>query len=127
VIVVKVDGFPSSLAAMDETIPEAVAWPRRDSPPRGFALRHTGASLAVSAGANVEAVQRMLAHASAAMTLDVYADLFDVNLDNVADALKSARLASRVGKLPSHHVPEYTNNPVITGMYGHSFGGTGGI
>jgi integrase len=40
-------------------------------------LRHTAASLAVSAGANVKAVQRMLGHASAAMTLDVYADLFD--------------------------------------------------
>jgi integrase len=36
-------------------------------------LRHTAASLAVSAGANVKAVQRMLGHASAAMTLDVYA------------------------------------------------------
>ena len=31
-------------------------------------LRHTAASLAVSAGANVKAVQRMLGHASAAMT-----------------------------------------------------------
>jgi hypothetical protein len=33
-------------------------------------LRHTAASLAASAGANVKAVQRMLGHASAAMTLD---------------------------------------------------------
>ena len=40
-------------------------------------LRHTAASLAISAGANVKAVQRMLGHASAAMTLDTYADLFD--------------------------------------------------
>jgi integrase len=62
-------------------------------------LRHTAASLAVSAGANVKAVQRMLGHASAAMTLDVYADLFDDDLDNVADALNSARLASNVGKV----------------------------
>ena len=38
-------------------------------------LRHTAASLAVSAGANIKAVQRMLGHASAAMTLDTYADL----------------------------------------------------
>ena len=44
-------------------------------------LRHTAASLAISAGANVKAVQRMLGHASAAMTLDVYGDLFD---DDVA-------------------------------------------
>jgi integrase len=34
-------------------------------------LRHTAASLAVSAGANVKAVQRMLGHATASMTLDV--------------------------------------------------------
>jgi len=52
-------------------------------------LRHTAASLAVSAGANVKAVQRMLGHASAAMTLDVYSDLFDDDLDAVADALNA--------------------------------------
>jgi integrase len=57
-------------------------------------LRHTAASLAVSAGANVKAVQRMLGHASAAMTLDVYADLFDDDLDAVADALDAAVLRS---------------------------------
>ncbi|NKR41964.1 tyrosine-type recombinase/integrase [Rhodococcus hoagii] len=53
-------------------------------------LRHTAASLAVSAGANVKAVQRMLGHESAALTLDVYADLFDDDLDSVADALDRA-------------------------------------
>jgi integrase len=53
-------------------------------------LRHTAASLAVSAGANVKAVQRMLGHAKASMTLDVYADLFDEDLDNVAANLDAA-------------------------------------
>lgn len=47
-------------------------------------LRHTAASLAVSAGANVKAIQRMLGHKSAAMTLDIYSDLFDDDLDEVA-------------------------------------------
>ncbi len=47
-------------------------------------LRHTAASLAISAGANPKVVQRMLGHASAAMTLDVYADLFESDLDQVA-------------------------------------------
>lgn len=51
------------------------------------ALRHTAASLAISAGANVKVVQRMLGHSSAAMTLDVYADLFDDDLTAVADKL----------------------------------------
>lgn len=54
-------------------------------------LRHTAASLAVSSGANVKAVQRMLGHASAAMTLDTYADLFDDDLDAVAVELDAAR------------------------------------
>ena len=53
-------------------------------------LRHTAASLAVSEGANVKSVQRMLGHASAAMTLDVYSGLFDDDLDAVADRLDGA-------------------------------------
>lgn len=54
-------------------------------------LRHTAASLAVQSGASVKVVQRMLGHASAAMTLDVYADLFDDDLDAVSAALESRR------------------------------------
>jgi integrase len=50
-------------------------------------VRHTAASLAIHAGANPKVVQRMLGHASAAMTLDVYADLFESDLDAVATAL----------------------------------------
>ena len=61
-------------------------------------LRHTAASLAISAGANVKAVQRMLGHASAAMTLDVYADLFDDDLDAVGDALSRLGSPEVVGK-----------------------------
>jgi integrase len=53
-------------------------------------LRHTAASLAIKAGANVKVVQQMLGHASAAMTLDVYAGLFTDNLDEVADRLDQA-------------------------------------
>lgn len=47
-------------------------------------LRHTATSVAISSGANVKAVQRMLGHKTAAMTLDTYADLFDTDLDAVA-------------------------------------------
>jgi integrase len=61
-------------------------------------LRHTAASLAISAGATVLAVQRMLGHASAAMTLDVYSDLFDDDLDAVADALDARARTTLVGK-----------------------------
>ena len=52
-------------------------------------LRHTAASQAVQAGANVTAVQRMLGHASAAMTLDVYAGLFNDDLDAVAASARA--------------------------------------
>ncbi|WP_425308249.1 tyrosine-type recombinase/integrase [Ammonicoccus fulvus] len=54
-------------------------------------LRHTAASLAVSAGASVLALQRMLGHEKPSVTLDVYADLFDEDLDQVADSLHTAR------------------------------------
>ena len=50
-------------------------------------LRHTAASLAIHAGANPKVVQRMLGHASAAMTLDVYADVFDSDLESVAESV----------------------------------------
>ncbi|GAB3279758.1 hypothetical protein GCM10027449_20360 [Sinomonas notoginsengisoli] len=60
-------------------------------------LRHTAASLAISTGANVKAIQRMLGHASAAMTLDVYADLFDDDLDHVAAKLNDA--AANLGSI----------------------------
>ena len=47
-------------------------------------LRHTAASLLVSAGANVKAVQRHLGHASASMTLDRYSHLFTEDLEALA-------------------------------------------
>jgi integrase len=50
-------------------------------------LRHTCASLAISAGVNVLALARMLGHADPSVTLRVYADLFDTDLDKVAEAL----------------------------------------
>jgi integrase len=59
-------------------------------------LRHTAASLAISAGANVKALQRMLGHAKASMTLDTYADLFDDDLDDVAVSLDAAISAYRI-------------------------------
>lgn len=56
-------------------------------------LRHTAASLAIAAGADVKVVQQMLGHKSATMTLDLYGHLFDDRLDEVADALdRAARL-----------------------------------
>ena len=72
--------------------PAARAIGRTDIHPHD--LRHTAASLAIKAGANVKAVQQMLGHASAAMTLDVYAGLFEDDLDSVADALDALLTAA---------------------------------
>ncbi len=69
-------------------------------------LRHTAASLVVSAGANVKVLQRLLACASAAMTMHVYTDLFDDDLDSVAVALEQARIISSVGKIWANGAPE---------------------
>lgn len=52
-------------------------------------LRHTAASIMVQSGANIKAVQRQLGHASAAMTLDTYADLFDSDLDVLGERMSS--------------------------------------
>lgn len=50
-------------------------------------LRHSCASLAVSAGANVLALARMLGHKDPAVTLRVYSDLFDTDLDALSDVM----------------------------------------
>jgi integrase len=55
-------------------------------------LRHTCASLAISAGANVKVVQKLLGHKTATLTLDRYGHLF---LDAVADAFDTAADALR--------------------------------
>jgi integrase len=59
-------------------------------------LRHTAASLAIAAGANVKVVQTMLGHKSATMTLDLYGHLFPDQLDEGADVLHAAHVAATV-------------------------------
>ena len=53
-------------------------------------LRHVAAGLLIQAGANPKIVQRQLGHASAAMTLDQYAELWDDGLGEVVDVLSAA-------------------------------------
>jgi Phage integrase family len=70
-------------------------------------LRHTAASLAVASGASVLAVARMLGHKDPAMTLNVYADLFDDELDLVAERLHAAARADwlRPGRTDREVIP----------------------
>ena len=70
-------------------------------------LRHTCASLAIRAGANVKVVQRLLGHKTATLTLDRYGHLFPDDLDAVADAFDAAaaddlRTISIVKALPDN-------------------------
>jgi integrase len=53
-------------------------------------MRHTCASLAISAGANIKAVHLLLGHETAAMTLDEYGHLFSDDLTAVAKSLDAA-------------------------------------
>jgi integrase len=62
-------------------------------------LRHTCASLAVSAGVNVLSLQRMLGHKSVKVTLDTYSDLFDADLDSVAITLHTSYSRQSVAKV----------------------------
>jgi integrase len=70
----------SDLAAKDIGVPDLVP----------HELRHTCASLAIAAGANVLAVQRLLGHDTATMTLDTYGHLFSDDLTKVAESLNKA-------------------------------------
>lgn len=68
-------------------------------------LRHTAASLSISAGVNVLALARMLGHTSAKVTLDTYADLFDSDLDVVAETLHT--------RYAQASVPNVCPNPAL--------------
>ena len=71
---------------------------KRSGVPRVTAhdLRHTAASIAVSAGASVLSLARMLGHAPD-VCLRIYADLFDSDLDAVAAAI-SSRVTADLGE-----------------------------
>ncbi|WP_187774285.1 tyrosine-type recombinase/integrase [Lolliginicoccus suaedae] len=74
------EGAVARCMAADEYFPRVTA----------HSLRHTAASLAISRGANVMHVRKMLGHKSAAMTLDIYSDLFGEDEADVAEAHERA-------------------------------------
>lgn len=71
-------------------------------------LRHSCASLAVSAGVNVLVLQRMLGHTSAKVTLDTYSDLFDSDLDGAAVTMDSTYSPRSVGNMWAQHGQAFT-------------------
>lgn len=105
VLAARVDGRPRTAPAVTsprgarlsrENWVRAVGW-REQVTALGYPtlrvhdLRHTYASLARAAGADLRLLQVAMGHASITVTAHTYADLFDGELDAVADAL-DARL-----------------------------------
>jgi integrase len=69
-------------------------------------LRHTAASLAIAAGADVKVVQTMLGHANATETLNTYGHLWPDRLDEVSRVLSSGRTAALKKARESENPPE---------------------
>jgi integrase len=57
-------------------------------------LRHSAASMAIHAGASTKALQKMLGHKSASLTLDRYGHLYPDELQGVADRLDTLAAAA---------------------------------
>jgi integrase len=67
--------------------------PREAAVPKGttyHALRHTAATLLLAGGADVKSAQRVLGHAQASHTLDVYADFVPDRVDDAMERLDRA-------------------------------------
>lgn len=58
-------------------------------------LRHTCASLAIAAGADIKVLQRMLGHKRASTTLDLYGHLMPGQMEAVADRLDAIARAAK--------------------------------
>ena len=71
------------------------------APLRIHDLRHTTASLAIAAGADVKTLQTMLGHASAVMTLDRYGHLMPGRAQDVADRLDALARAAVSEPIPA--------------------------
>ena len=61
---------------------------------RLYDLRHTCASLLITQGASIKAVQAQLGHATASITLDTYGHLSPSEMEALADRLEQARTAA---------------------------------
>lgn len=60
-----------------------------------YTLKHTGVTMAIAAGADVYAIQRMCGHADASTTLNIYGHLWDEGLDAIPRALDAHLAAER--------------------------------
>lgn len=75
---------------------EALGW--QDTGITIHSLRHTYASWAIAAGADVKTLQAQLGHSSATITLDTYAALWPDRLGQIAEAVAAAPGVSQTAK-----------------------------
>jgi integrase len=68
-------------------------------------LRHTAASLAIQAGANIKALQNMLGHESAGLTLDRYGHLYGSDVEAVGVAINALLTRDCVQSVATEAVP----------------------
>jgi integrase len=71
------------------------------APLRIHDLRHTTASFAIAAGADVKTLQTMLGHASAVTTLDRYGHLMPGRGEDVAKLLDALARSARTERIPA--------------------------
>jgi integrase len=96
------------------------------APLRIHDLRHTTASLAIAAGADVKMLQTMLGHASAVMTLDRYGHLMPGRAHDVADRLDAlARAAVAEPIAPAVRLDARDFRGMDAGRAGHRRSETG--
>jgi integrase len=84
----------SQAVAAAELFPRVVVEPVKKSTTTVYEfklheLRHTAASLAIQAGANIKALQNMLGHESAGLTLDRYGHLYGSDVEAVGVAINT--------------------------------------
>ena len=86
-------------------------------------LRHTAASVWLGAGADPKVVQRILGHASAAMTMDLYGHLIDQNLWDAAKRIdevsrNGGTTGARAGNAASVTASSTTDKGPLTSGFG---------
>jgi integrase len=76
-------------------------------------LRHTCASLAIKAGANIKVLQNLLGHKTATLTLDRYGHLYPDELGVIADALDDGARAAAASLRPQPSSEGWPNLQVV--------------
>jgi len=103
-------------ALREENWKRAVGWPHVKHAIgrpnlRVHDLRHSAASIWLGAGADAKVVQRVLGHATASMTLDLYGHVIDANLWRGAELVGGRKGAVDLDKPPQRESAGLLESP----------------